>query len=264
MNNTVTRIIVGIIGIPIFLYLIITGGVPFFSLTVLIALAGLWEFHKIFVKKNIKTFLIPDMLFALLALYEFYFGNAQYIGIILLYPIIIFTAVLLRKNKNVFDPLVSIGGMAYIVLPLILLNELIKLKPAAGLMNYVVIIFILIWTCDTMSFFGGKLMGKHKLTEISPKKTIEGLINGIVFTIIAAFVLMFFNKDILNFKDALVIGLIVAFASPAGDIFESFLKRSADVKDSSHMIPGHGGVLDRFDSLLFVAPLVFVYIKFFR
>ncbi|CAN5469403.1 phosphatidate cytidylyltransferase [soil metagenome] len=264
MNNTLTRILVGIIGIPVFLILIIIGGIPFYFLSALIACFALWEFHTFFIKKNINSFIFPDIIFCLFLIYAFSYLRPEYIWLCLMYPLMIFTLELFRKNKNIFNPLVSISGVVYIVLPIIALNELIKMNESGHLMNYVMVMFILIWTCDTMSFFGGKLLGKHKLTTISPKKTVEGFICGILFTIIASFIIMYFNSELLNLKDALLFGIIISLVSPAGDIFESFIKRSVEIKDSSNIIPGHGGILDRFDSLLFCAPVILIYLKFLR
>ncbi len=273
MSNTTVRIIVGVIGIPVFLFLIIWGGLPFFILITLITCISLWELHNLFLKKEINTFLALDLILAVIALVVCFFLPV-FINLLYLIPVIILIIELFRKNKNILNPIVSISGQFYITLPFILLNTIEKYfsrpivfikigPPQSEVMNYVLIVFILIWTCDTMSYFGGMLMGKHKLTEISPKKTIEGFISGIIFTVIAALIIMYFNTDLLNLSDAIAFGLIVSLIGPAGDIFESFIKRSVDIKDSSNIIPGHGGVLDRFDSLLFVIPFIYIYLYFF-
>jgi len=123
---------------------------------------------------------------------------------------------------------------------------------------------VLIWVSDTFAFWGGKTFGRHKLVpEISPKKTVEGSIIGFLMTVTASFALKFLLYPQLLSADALSIAFIVGFTAQIGDLFESYLKRSANVMDSSQFIPGHGGVLDRFDSLLFAAPTlyIFLYIK---
>lgn len=127
----------------------------------------------------------------------------------------------------------------------------------------VIAVFVSIWMCDSTAYFAGRAMGKHKLLErISPHKTIEGAVAGLlaavaVFLAAKALVLPF-----LGWFDALVCGLIVGVFGQLGDLAESMLKRDAGVKDSSALIPGHGGVLDRFDSLIVVSPLMFLYIDF--
>lgn len=124
------------------------------------------------------------------------------------------------------------------------------------------ILFLLVfstWASDTFAFAVGKAAGKTKLCPtISPGKTQEGAIGGFVGTIVVALIFSaIFGFSLLH---GFAIGLIVAIAAPLGDLVESILKRVCDVKDSGTLIPGHGGVLDRFDSLLFAAPAVYVYI----
>jgi phosphatidate cytidylyltransferase len=124
-------------------------------------------------------------------------------------------------------------------------------------------VFATIWICDTAAYFVGVSIGKHKLFErVSPKKSWEGAIAGFVFaelTMIAARALVL---DYLTLGNALVLGGIVGIFGQLGDLVESRFKRDAGVKDSSSIIPGHGGVFDRFDSLVFVAPFVYLYIDF--
>lgn len=127
----------------------------------------------------------------------------------------------------------------------------------------IISIFATIWICDSAAFFGGKILGRHKLMEyISPHKTWEGAALGFFFAIVASVWAKFFILEYLTYSEAIVIGLIVGVFGQAGDLVESLLKRDAEVKDSSHLIPGHGGVLDRFDSLIFVSPLVYLYVDF--
>lgn len=127
----------------------------------------------------------------------------------------------------------------------------------------VLTIFATIWICDTVAYFGGKIFGKHKLFErVSPNKTWEGAISGFISAIAFVLVAKYLVLDYLAVENAVVIGAIVGVFGQLGDLAESKLKRDAGVKDSSNLIPGHGGALDRFDSLLFVAPLVFLYLDF--
>jgi phosphatidate cytidylyltransferase len=130
--------------------------------------------------------------------------------------------------------------------------------------NIVLILLILIWTCDTAAYFGGRLIGKTRLTEISPGKTWEGAMIGIIFTAAASVAVYFLYKRSVTLSDMLVIGLIVGIFGQIGDIFESLIKRFNNVKDSSQIIPGHGGMLDRFDSLIFVTPVIYVYLSYLK
>jgi phosphatidate cytidylyltransferase len=120
-----------------------------------------------------------------------------------------------------------------------------------------------IWICDSGAYYAGRAFGKHKLFErVSPKKTWEGAIGGAVAAVAAMIGMQQWFLPYLTIVDAAVIGAIVGVFGQIGDLAESHLKRDAGVKDSSQLIPGHGGLFDRFDSLLFVAPLVYLYLGF--
>lgn len=124
-------------------------------------------------------------------------------------------------------------------------------------------IFATIWMCDTAAYFGGKAMGKHKLfVRVSPNKTWEGAVWGFAIAVVTMLVAQHFFLPYLKFHQAVIIGVIIGTIGQLGDLVESLFKRDAGVKDSSSLIPGHGGVFDRFDSLLFVAPILYLYIDF--
>ncbi len=117
---------------------------------------------------------------------------------------------------------------------------------------------------DTSAYFAGHLFGKHKLApRVSPGKTIEGLIGGIAGSVIAAFLCRFFFWQDFAFHDCIVLGILIGIVGPLGDLSESLIKRSVGVKDSGELIPGHGGLLDRLDAVLFTAPLIYYYSKIF-
>ncbi|HLV24238.1 MAG TPA: phosphatidate cytidylyltransferase [Moheibacter sp.] len=126
--------------------------------------------------------------------------------------------------------------------------------------NEILFIFILIWISDIAAYIIGSLWGKHKLApKISSGKSWEGAVGGFVFTVITGYLLEFFILPESRFN-WLIIGLIVAFFAPIGDIVESKLKRMFNAKDSGKLIPGHGGFLDRLDSFIFVIPMVYLYL----
>ena len=127
----------------------------------------------------------------------------------------------------------------------------------------VVSVFATIWICDTAAYFGGLTLGRHKLFErVSPNKSWEGAAFGLLFAFLTMMAARALVLDYMTMKDALILGGIVGVFGQLGDLVESRFKRDAGVKDSSSIIPGHGGVLDRFDSLVFVAPIVYLYIDF--
>jgi len=127
----------------------------------------------------------------------------------------------------------------------------------------VMTVFAAIWFCDSAAYFAGRGFGRHKLFErVSPKKTWEGAVAGFIFAVLTFVVARAVVLPYMGIATAVVCGAIVGVFGQLGDLAESLLKRDAGVKDSSTLIPGHGGVLDRFDSLLFAAPLIFLYIDF--
>jgi phosphatidate cytidylyltransferase len=127
----------------------------------------------------------------------------------------------------------------------------------------VISVFAIIWICDSAAYHFGSAFGRHKLfPRVSPNKSWEGAVMGFVFAVGSAIIARQLVLPYLSMADAVVIGLIVGVAGQLGDLAESLLKRDAGVKDSSNLIPGHGGVFDRFDSLLFVSPLVYLYLEF--
>ena len=123
-------------------------------------------------------------------------------------------------------------------------------------------ILILIWVNDSFAFLIGKNFGKQKLFKsVSPKKTVEGFIGGFVFSLIAAYIIAI-NTEIFSAVNWLIIATITSVIGTIGDLIESKFKRLAHKKDSGNIMPGHGGLLDRLDSLLFAAPFVYLYIHY--
>jgi phosphatidate cytidylyltransferase len=157
--------------------------------------------------------------------------------------------------------------LGYITLPFIFITKI-----SFGIKNYnpkiIIGLLILIWTNDTFAYIVGKSIGKHKLFEkISPKKTIEGFFGGLIFAIFAGYLIsMYLIKPSTQFSDKsiliwMIIAAIVGVMGTIGDLIESKFKRIAGVKDSGKIMPGHGGVLDRLDSVIFVAPFIFLFYK---
>jgi phosphatidate cytidylyltransferase len=124
-------------------------------------------------------------------------------------------------------------------------------------------VFASIWMCDTAAYFGGLALGRHRLFErVSPKKSWEGSAFGFVFSLLTMVAVKYAALDYLSLTHAIVLGVLVGVFGQIGDLVESRFKRDAGVKDSSGLIPGHGGVYDRFDSLVSVAPIVYLYVDF--
>ncbi len=169
---------------------------------------------------------------------------------------------LLKKIDPVNYKVKSLLGVFYITLPIVLMI-LIRTDNIRSLNdNYLKIIpcgiIFSIWVNDTMAYLVGSFIGKNPLSKISPKKTWEGTIGGIILCIVVITLIGYFSKY-YSVHDWIAISLLCAVFGTLGDLLESKIKRMASVKDSGNLMPGHGGFLDRFDSLLVAIPFVFVY-----
>ncbi|MDX2480387.1 MAG: phosphatidate cytidylyltransferase [Desulfuromusa sp.] len=152
--------------------------------------------------------------------------------------------------------------LGWIILGLVylpfLLGHLIPLRLLTDGRQWIFMTLIVIMSCDTFAYFVGSKIGKHKLyPAVSPNKSVEGGVGGLIGSIFAMMIVKFTFLPILGVFDAVMIGLLLGVMGQLGDLFESLLKRACQVKDSGNMIPGHGGILDRLDSLLFAFPLVY-------
>ncbi len=175
---------------------------------------------------------------------------------IALIPIIILSLTLLQKNTALTAGFSALTALLYIALPMALFLGLFMIQN-----NLPLILILIIWTNDTMAYITGSFIGRTPFSSISPKKTWEGTIGGVIFTLVAVWLIhsVFQWMPEFSLYDMLAIAMCAAIPGIIGDLFESKLKRIAGVKDSGSIMPGHGGALDRFDSLLFAIPVVFVY-----
>jgi len=139
----------------------------------------------------------------------------------------------------------------------------VRMQPDGGW--WVVCALVVTWMNDTMAYFSGRLFGKHKLyPAVSPNKTWEGFAGGMVGSVLGLFIVKIWFFQGMTLLDCVVMGILGGILGPAGDLCESMLKRAYEVKDSGKMIPGHGGMLDRIDALLFNAPMVLLWVQFGR
>jgi phosphatidate cytidylyltransferase len=232
----------------------------------------LFEFYKISenigYEPSIKIGLVCSfLLFVIFFLAASHVIPYRYIFLSILIPLFTLLPDLFDKRKNGFkNSMITIAGIIYIALPYSLLSFIIYPGISANSEFYpwvLIGIFLIIWMYDSMAYVFGSMLGKHKICErISPKKSWEGLIGGAVFAIIMAIVnALFFHE--LSLLDWIVIAILIVVFGTSGDFFESKLKREAGVKDSGNILPGHGGMLDRFDTVLFAVPVIFVWITLF-
>lgn len=186
--------------------------------------------------------------------------------LILILSLIFLTEIFSGGKRNFQNSALNITGIIYIALPLGLLHNITGLFERNQDWHQGQIILgmlLLVWTNDTMAYIIGSQTGKHKMAPaISPKKSWEGFFGGMIFSIAAGYILSVFVQ-LLTVTDWIIIALIMSVIGTVGDLFESMLKRNLNLKDSGNLLPGHGGLLDRFDAFIFSIPFVFVYIKLF-
>ncbi len=269
LGNTTTRIIVSIIAIPLIIGASLLGGIPFLIFTLGIALISFWEFSEMVKKKEAyPNFILGAFVISLIILNVYFEFMELYVLVLCAAIIILITELFRNKVSATINIGVTLLGIFYLGLfssSILLIREIFsqsELIYSEG--GYLIIsIMIAIWICDSAAFFIGSAIGKHKLfPRVSPNKSWEGAIAGFVFAVISMIASKALFLDVLTLTDAIIIGTIVGSIGQIGDLVESLVKRDAGVKDSSSIIPGHGGIFDRFDSLLFTAPAVYIYLHF--
>jgi phosphatidate cytidylyltransferase len=186
----------------------------------------------------------------------------HFVWIILVLPLVLVIH-LFEKKRNMTEIGAVFSGYFYVAVPFGLMNWFAMMSNRGGMLyNYLLIsLFVIVWCNDIFAYLSGSFLGKHKLFErISPKKTWEGFVGGMIFALLAGYILSLFFHD-LTLIQWLVLSSIIVVTGTLGDLSESMLKRYAGVKDSGSLMPGHGGVLDRFDAVLFATPFVLIYLE---
>lgn len=257
------RILTGLIGIPLILGLLYVGKWPLLALAAGMGLIGFHEYVRMWRSKGFHPSL-PLGAAATLALI-LWAGllppDGRYLGAILsLSTIVILSWTVIRYERfTVVDGLLTLGGVAYVGLLLSHLLLLRRLGEGTGWdlgFRWVLLAFLCTWAADTMAYFVGIAFGRHKLApRVSPKKSVEGLLGGMAGALVVG-LLYAPVLAVAPWQGALV-GLAISLISVMGDLTESAIKRYVGTKDSGKLLPGHGGILDRFDSSLFVLPFVY-------
>ncbi|MFT9597122.1 phosphatidate cytidylyltransferase [Mesobacillus sp.] len=256
------RIITAVIAAAIFLPIVIFGGWPFIAMVYLIASVALYEALKM---KQLKLFSVPGILSLLLLWiflipeqYSDFLNEFDYTKLELFFlgVLLFLTYTVITKNRFTFEDVAfSIMSTLYVGLGFYFF---IETREAS--LDYVFYSLFIIWATDSGAYFIGRAFGKHKLwPDISPNKTTEGFWGGVASALVIAAMFSVFGDMKVP---AVILLLATAFLSvfgQVGDLVESALKRHYNVKDSGNILPGHGGMLDRFDSLLFVWPLIHLF-----
>ena len=264
------RIISGVIGIALAAFIVQTGGNVFAGAGLLLAFGAWHEYCNAFREKGYKPTLVTGMVLISVIWAGGWLGNDGFLVGATMFSVltVMLLTVLNHDNFDVLSAVISVAGVFYIGLSF---THLVMLRFMGGEAviptclgdfqlgcAFLWIALIGTWASDTFAYFAGFAFGKHKLCEkISPKKTIEGFLGGLIGTTASVAALgVFFGLDLSLMA---VLGFFICIVATLGDLVESVIKRYTGIKDSGNIIPGHGGILDRFDSVLYTAPFVYYF-----
>ena len=259
-----TRLLSGILLVIIALVTIITGGDVLFGTILAISLIGMTEIYKIMEINNKLlggvSYIAAVVYFALIR-----FGMTEWITMFTIAFLIVLMAVYVftYPKYRAEHIMLAFFGLFYVAVMLSYVYQIRMLEQGAFL---VWLVFLCSWGCDTCAYCVGVTMGKHKMApKLSPKKSVEGAIGGVVgaavlFGLYTYFVINPFTEDVfwIHLGSAMCLGAVGALVSMVGDLAASAIKRDHEIKDYGKLIPGHGGIMDRFDSVIIAAPLVFI------
>lgn len=264
----IIRLVSAFVGIFILLSVLMLENAILINIGVaVISIIALYELYLSFgfLKYKILSFLgfVSAFMFA----FSEYLTKEHYLIIMLMF-IAIITMELFSHHKTL--TIRDFATMFFVtVYVCYLISQIIFIRNMDNGKYYIWLVFIGAFVTDSAAYFFGTYLGKHKLCpEISPKKTVEGAIGGIVFTtvtfLVVGFFFSFFSKYQINYYAITALGFLCGVFAVIGDLFASVIKREYGIKDFGAIMPGHGGVLDRFDSVLFVAPLIYVFLHYFK
>jgi len=254
MKELFTRVMVAIVAIPLIAALILFGKIPLVLFVNILLCLGLWEYYKLC---GIRIMFFSQVLIMILA-------------VVLLGFFLIGLSNIFRRDFALATT--RMVNMFFGLFYLSLFNFMIMIRELEHVRYYdyrlggfwIWFMFAVIWICDTAAYFVGKPLGRIKFSpSVSPNKTVEGFVAGLVFGTLAAYVFsLFVFQDIPKIR-IIIVGFLISLIGQLADLIESLFKRRMGVKDSSTLIPGHGGVLDRFDSTLLALPTLYFLLKYF-
>lgn len=257
------RLISALIAIPLLLFFTISGGLVFKGGIIFITAVALYEYINAYKNTNYKAIMFVLILGFILYYSLILTNEYKYIlPIIFLIVILSMATPIFNSKYNVISSTVTVTGFIYIV-GFFAFLVLIRDYNHGNMLIWLV--FIISWCCDTFAFYIGRRFGKNKLCpKVSPKKTVEGSIGGILGSVVGILIWGYFNQNIgFIWYQLISLGAIGGGISQIGDLSASLIKRHIGIKDYGNIMPGHGGILDRFDSILFTAPVVYYYIVMF-
>ncbi|MBI1819640.1 MAG: phosphatidate cytidylyltransferase [Nitrospirae bacterium] len=265
------RLIVALFFFPLF-YLLVTFHSPllFFFFAASVSSFGLLEFYRLFFREGKKSILVLGELLSILLMGGFYLKGTgdPFPSSLLLFVFsavfILFLSVHLLADLESFFLSVSIMGTGLVYVSWFLGHlVLIRMMDQGALLIF--LLAMITWGTDSGALFTGKLIGKRKLAPtISPNKTIEGAMGGLVFGVLTGMLARYWFLPGFSLIEIASLAFFMSIAGQTGDLVESMFKRANQVKDSSRLLPGHGGILDKIDSFIFTAPVLYYYLIFFK
>lgn len=264
MKQGVARILTALVGIPIFLGALWMGEWAFLALILVVALAAQAEMIRLIRTGGTDADLWLSLLAGAAVFARFFVAEGWVLTLVALCLLLGWTL-----RKPVADAVGRVsGGLASVIYPVLLISLFVDVRwqahDALGHSDGFVLtllLVVLIWATDSGAYYTGKSIGKTPFApSISPNKTWEGTLGGLTMAVLVAVAFKLWLLPMLGWTDVFVLAAIGGFWGQLGDLLESSLKRSAGVKDSGNFLPGHGGALDRFDSLIFSAPLYWAYL----
>lgn len=252
------RIITAVIALMLFIPIVWYGEWPFVLLTYIMATIGLFELIKMYQWK--QRFIFPSIigtvsLWLILIPEPFDFFSLSKIKILLILTIVLLIYTVATENKFTFTE----AGFLVIALIYISMGFYFFIHARFVGLNYLLFILFTIWATDTGAYFIGNAFGRRKLwPKISPNKTVEGAIGGLTLAIIVASLFQLVNPFDVSFYLIISVAAVISIFGQIGDLVASAFKRNYDIKDSGNILPGHGGIIDRLDSLLFVLPILYI------
>ncbi|MBN1351968.1 phosphatidate cytidylyltransferase [candidate division KSB1 bacterium] len=262
------RVLVAVVGIPAILFLVLWGREPFALLIATIICLSQFELYQMTESKHVSPKKIVGLLIGIILPATFYYKGVKLFWVVLLAGIIVILLIELFRNRK--EPLLNAATTIFgLIYPASLFSFMILIRELPRELNqdyprgahWILAMLVSVWICDTAAYFIGSWIGRHKLFErVSPNKTVEGAVAGFIFALLTGYLI-----HLILFKDTSLVHLMVIAAiggsiGQLGDLVESLFKRDVGIKDSSSILPGHGGILDRFDSLFLAAPVVYVYL----
>ena len=257
MKNFLTRTLSGIVMVAIIIAMVYKGGRSLEAFVLLISIIGIREFYDAFKETDIK----PIKGIGYLATILFYLQNLEVFSIELSF--IFFVSMIIALFKLVFDDKIKLEDVAITLFGIIYVPFFFQHIVYLDGYKHIWLVFIIAWGTDTFAYLAGNLFGKTKLSpKLSPNKTVEGSLGGILGSVLLTFI---FSKAVglESIPKLLVLAVVCSIISQLGDLTASRVKRITGIKDFGYIIPGHGGILDRFDSILFVAPCIYYFMKLF-